>query len=132
MDPTLSLTDPSLPNSMASSWTAGPAGGTPGLPNDSEIGEWGSIVVRTCGPRPNPADQGFVMVLNCTAPSLVELMIYDIAGRLAAPARIESVGEGTTSLQFDASNLDTGLYFIRVRHMGQAISFPLVVLRNSP
>jgi hypothetical protein len=130
--PTLSLIDPSLPNSMASSWTVGPAGGTPGLPNDSEIGEYGSIAVRACGPRPNPADQGFVMVLNCVESSQVEFLIYDIGGRLAAPARIESVGEGATSLQFDTSTLDTGLYFIRVRHMGQAISFPLVVLRSSP
>lgn len=130
--PSLSLIDPSLPNSFGSSWAAGPVGGTPGFPNDSLSGEWEPSPVQAWGPRPNPADQGFVMVLDCTLPGLVELGIYDLAGRVAAAPRTEQIAEGVTSLQFDSSALRTGLYFIVVRSGGASASFPLVVMRTHP
>ena len=130
--PSLSLIDPSLPNSMPSSWIAGPVGGTPGLPNDSDPGGCGSSVIHLLGPGPNPADEAFVLRFESPASGTAVIGIYDMAGRLAAPLRTEFVDIGAVCLDFDASGLAQGRYHVAVIRSGMPVVFPLTILRNLP
>lgn len=58
---------------------------------------------------------------------MVSLKVFDVLGREAATLVNETKPPGTYKVEFDASNLTSGIYFYRI-HVGDFISSKKMVL----
>ena len=128
MGPTLSLLDPSLDNSLAQSWVAGPFKGTPGLPNDS-VPSWEAGARLVLGPvSPNPATGSASLRVSLLYSGEARLRIYDLAGRVRHEGGSRELPRGTSVLQLDLSGLEPGIYYVVVSCRGLTRSSGMVVL----
>ncbi len=117
----LELSDPVMDNSVAESWQASLTHGTPGTVNSvyTDVAE----SVESFTPNefdlsqnyPNPFNP--VTRINYSIPrnSSVSLKVYDILGREVLTLFTGSLQKGNYSVEFDASELTSGVYFYRIQ-----------------
>ncbi|MBT3299415.1 MAG: T9SS type A sorting domain-containing protein, partial [Candidatus Marinimicrobia bacterium] len=67
---------------------------------------------------PNPFNPRTTISFTTSFAGKVHLDIYDINGRIVAELQNEIVSAGTHQMQWDASSLSSGVYFIRLRTKG--------------
>ena len=81
-------------------------------------------------PVPNPASGLVKFRYSLDAPGAADLEIYDVAGRRVAPVFSgQWVQAGSGSVEFDASNLASGVYFLRLSTGGKSVARKIVVAR---
>jgi hypothetical protein len=67
-------------------------------------------------PSPNPSRGSRAQIhFRLGEPDLVELRLYDAAGRLVSRREPQRFPAGSTSVVWEASNLAPGFYFLRMR-----------------
>ncbi len=81
---------------------------------------------------PNPFNPTTTIEFNLAAPAQVSLRIYDLTGReVASLFRNDQLEEGFHSVDFDASNLSSGIYFYRIMATPlSATDKPLTLVRK--
>ncbi|MBK6910367.1 MAG: S8 family serine peptidase [bacterium] len=77
---------------------------------------------------PNPFNATTTFRYSVPQQSIVALRLYDITGRLVATLAQGVRAAGTHSLNYDASNLATGLYFVRLEANGSVVGTNKVLL----
>lgn len=81
-------------------------------------------------PVPNPANGLIRFGYSVDAPGKADLEIYDVMGRRVAPVFIgRKVEAGPGSVEFDASGLQSGVYFLRLNAGTKAVARKITVMR---
>ncbi len=83
------------------------------------------------GLRVFPSPVGSVATVSLTLPELTEctVAVYSLDGRLVGTVSDGSLPAGETSLQWDASSVPSGVYFVRLSGSGLNAGVRLVVVR---
>lgn len=117
--PTLVLIEPDLPNHLAQSWQASTAPhGSPGQPNgwvgvnDTPVYAPADYCLHS--PYPNPFNNQTMLSFSVAHPGLVTLTVYDVSGREIAELANGYYDAGLFEVNFDAKELSTGVYFVRM------------------
>jgi hypothetical protein len=86
--------------------------------------------LRLAAPRPNPARDDVVVELGAPADGTVTFELFDVAGRLAAPAVRRPIAAGVTVLTVPlARGLSPGLYLLRASDGSHSVNARLFVVR---
>jgi len=116
--PSLSLISATSDNNDATNWEASSGDGTPGSINtgifDREMPE--SIALLSVRPNPfnSSATASFMLPEACE----VELMVYDISGRLITRLIEDNLSAGQHSALIELNDAATGIYLIKL-HFGE-------------
>lgn len=78
---------------------------------------------------PNPFNSSTSVRVTLQKPGELKLDVYDILGRLVTSLTDAHVPAGTHEVQFDATDLASGSYFLRADVNGQTISRKLTLLK---
>jgi hypothetical protein len=118
--PTLSLINSELDNSLAESWSASGLYGTPGYLNDVYTkAEMEENLIPTefvlYQNYPNPFNPNTKISWQFPVVSWQILKIYDILGNEVATLVNEYRNAGNYVVEFDASNLSSGIYFYKLQ-----------------
>ncbi|MBM2814031.1 MAG: hypothetical protein HW421_793 [Ignavibacteria bacterium] len=79
--------------------------------------------------QPNPFNSTTIIKLKLTQYSNVNLSIYDILGNKVAALVNEYLNPGIHEVEFDATNLQSGIYFCRINAGNHFESMQFVVIR---
>ena len=117
--PTLSLKNPSFDNSLGENWAASLGNGTPGNVNDVFTNVKDNINL----PRqyllkqnyPNPFNAKTIISYSLPVPTQVSINIYDLLGRQIAQLVNDYQSAGDYSINFNAENLPSGVYFCNMQ-----------------
>ncbi len=117
--PTLSLRDPHLDNSLPQNWSSSLGYGSPGAIND--LNNYNAIAnektpysLSLSQNYPNPFNNFTTIEYSLPASGKVKLSIYEIVGREVSTPVDEVLSAGFYSLNFNSSNLPSGIYFYRL------------------
>jgi hypothetical protein len=94
-----------------------------------------TIAVKTVGANPMRLGDGPVhFAVNATAPSMVQLRVYDVRGRLVAEPMRSSMVVGAANVTWDGKDLrgksvTPGTYFYRAVGHGEAATGRLMIVR---
>lgn len=118
--PTLELKNPNLDNALSSSWQASPGHGTPGADNstftDIEENESGlPTQFKLYQNYPNPFNPSTNIRFQMPVRSHVRLAVYDLLGREITVLVDGEMEAGFHQVQFDASNIATGMYIYQLK-----------------
>jgi hypothetical protein len=81
-------------------------------------------------PRPNPFGGATTIPFTLTRGAIVNVVVYDIAGRqVATLANARRLGPGTHQLRFEAHALPNGVYLVEASADGRASTRRLVLVR---
>ena len=69
---------------------------------------------------PNPFEQSTMISYQLPGNGFVSLKIYDVMGKEVASLVNSEQPEGAYNIQFDAADLDSGVYYYTLRYNGQA------------
>jgi hypothetical protein len=94
--------------------------------NDEVTGTQGFVLQPA---RPNPSRGVTTLGFSLERSAEVSLAVYDLMGRRVAVVASGVRPAGSQSVAFDASNLSSGLYLIRLQSGSQVATQQLVVLR---
>jgi len=78
---------------------------------------------------PNPFNPGTSIVFDNPKAMKLKMSIYDVLGRLVATILNDEIQPGTHSIQWNASNYSSGIYFCVAQTEGQIYSIRLVLLK---
>jgi hypothetical protein len=78
---------------------------------------------------PNPFNPSTDIKFNLQTDSQVKLSVFNTKGELVADLKNEKMLKGSHSVNFDASNLNTGVYFYRLNVNGRAETKKMVLVR---
>ncbi len=67
---------------------------------------------------PNPFNSSTVITFSLPEPTHVQLLIYDVTGKLIFTLLEKRLSSGTYNVHFDGANLQSGIYFYRLRTPG--------------
>jgi hypothetical protein len=71
-------------------------------------------------PFPNPTTDAIQYRLEVDGPTMASLRVYDVTGRLVRGPMVNAIVPGASSLQWRASDLSAGIYFMRVTAGGES------------
>lgn len=131
--PTLELKNPNLDNSLASSWGVSSGNGTPGAQNSITVSsEDEKIAVSTFKLNqnyPNPFNPSTNIAYSISEPGNVILEVYDLLGQKVATLvnKVHSVGD--YNVDFDASDLTSGIYIYRITQSGQSLTRRMTLIK---
>ncbi len=118
---TLELFDALLDNSLGENWRASTGNGTPGKvnsvvssvedPGDENIPEMFTLYQN----YPNPFNPTTRITYSTSQMSHVTITVYDLIGREISTLINEQKPAGFYSVEFDASNLSSGVYFYQMK-----------------
>ncbi|MBU8922717.1 MAG: T9SS type A sorting domain-containing protein [Bacteroidales bacterium] len=78
---------------------------------------------------PNPFNPVTTIRFALTGPSLVELKIYDVAGRVVRTLINKEMDAGLHEFPIDSRNLASGVYFYRLKAAGFSDTKKMILLR---
>jgi hypothetical protein len=78
---------------------------------------------------PNPFNPSTNIVFSIQKPGNVKLSVYNLLGQEIAILMNENMAAGSHSLQFDATDLTSGLYFYRLESNQQMITKKMLLLK---
>ena len=78
---------------------------------------------------PNPVASFIYLTLDMENDGNVNIRLYDISGRKVKTLLNQQIGQGFHTLQFDASDLSQGVYFIGVNNGSSHMTEKIVVAR---
>lgn len=84
------------------------------VPTSNEEQKEGISQYRLAPAYPNPFNPSTTIEYNLPAAGFVSIKVYDLLGREVANLVNEVQMSGTHTLQFDASRLSSGIYFVRM------------------
>ncbi|MFA7331326.1 MAG: lamin tail domain-containing protein [Candidatus Delongbacteria bacterium] len=131
--PSLELIAPALDNSLAANWQASFVdGGTPRGPNSTA-----PVVEAIDAPRgfalapawPNPFNPSTTLAFTLEQAQVVELAVFDLAGRRVAVLAQGLRSAGTHQVVFQAEGLASGLYLARLQGEGRLECQRLVLVK---
>jgi hypothetical protein len=94
------------------------------------LGTTPPTALTLAAPRPNPARDDVVLELGAPADATVTIEVFDVAGRLAAPATRRTITAGSTVFTAPlARGLKPGLYLLRASDGHRSVDARLVVVR---
>lgn len=131
--PTLELKDSSLDNSLASSWGASSGNGTPGVQNSITVSnEEEDIAPNTFKldqNYPNPFNPSTNISYSISKQGNVTLEVFDLLGQRIATLvnKVQTVGD--YDINFDASNLTSGIYIYRISQSGQTLTRRMTLIK---
>ena len=71
--------------------------------------------VQTVNVYPNPVNEKGVLVFNMEEASLVKIEFYDLSGKKVKEMKEIYLNAGEQSIEFNASNLITGIYLCKIK-----------------
>jgi hypothetical protein len=77
---------------------------------------------------PNPFVDNTNLSFKLEESAEVELVIYDLKGKMVGKVFEGPLPQGVHTIQFDATNLNPGLYFYQLRSQGEVISSKMIKL----
>ncbi|GBE29987.1 hypothetical protein BMS3Bbin04_01012 [bacterium BMS3Bbin04] len=77
---------------------------------------------------PNPFNPATTISVSLPLPSELDLAVYDVVGRQVATLADDNLNAGTHTFTFNASNLASGMYFVRATVPGQMNAIQKVML----
>ena len=118
--PTLELKNPNLDNALPNSWQASPGHGTPGADNSTytNIEENDSGIptqFKLFQNYPNPFNPSTSIRFEIPIRSHVQLTVFDLLGREISVLVDGEIEAGFHQVQFNASNIASGMYFYQLR-----------------
>ncbi|HEX04214.1 MAG TPA: T9SS type A sorting domain-containing protein, partial [Bacteroidetes bacterium] len=133
--PTLELIDPEFDNGLAESWQASENHGSPGyvpwisgiapeLPEISQIPDKYHID-RT---YPNPFNSELTIAISLPQPSDLRVYVYNVLGQNVATLFDGELAAGKHRFTFDATEMASGLYFVRATVPGKLNQVQKVML----
>jgi len=78
---------------------------------------------------PNPFNPATKIEFSITKKTDVQLIVYDISGAVVALLVNESLSSGSYSVEWDASNMASGIYFYRLNVGGQSFIKKMTLLK---
>lgn len=118
---TLSLTNPGFDNSVGENWAASSGYGTPGrmnngvfVSNEEEIESELPSKITLNQNYPNPFNPETVIEFNLDKPTLVQLRVFDLQGRLVSVIASGMKSKGTHKAIWNASAYASGIYFYQL------------------
>jgi hypothetical protein len=78
---------------------------------------------------PNPCASISILVYELTAPSSIELRVFDFSGRAVRTLVEDSVSEGVYTAVFDGSDLPSGVYLCRLQAGASSATTQVVLIR---
>jgi hypothetical protein len=117
--PTLSLKNPNMENHLPESWAASLEYGTPGVINDVfvDVEEEANLIPTEYSlyqNYPNPFNPVTNIKYSIVKATDVSIKVYDILGNEIETLVNEFHKPGFYNIQFNASNLSSGVYFYRI------------------
>lgn len=116
--PTLELKDPSLDNSLASSWGASSGFGTPGSQNSLLVSNEDEGIspnkFQLNQNYPNPFNPTTSISYSLANSGKVTLEVFNILGEKIASLVNETQTTGTYEVQFNASKIPSGIYMYQL------------------
>jgi len=79
--------------------------------------------------KPNPFKSTTEITFTLTKEGVVDLKVYDIAGRVVKTLINKRMGPGTHKVRFDASRLPPGTYFCRMAFDGKATTQKMLLVK---
>ncbi len=120
--PTLELIDPRSDNSLPGAWAASQGNGTPGATNSvylTGLAPLPSPVLQLGAPHPNPFNPRTVVPFTLPNSGPVRLSAHDPRGRLVAMLIDARLPGGRHEIVWDAGNLPSGVYLLRLEAAGE-------------
>ena len=131
--PSLELINYDLDNDVASNWGASSGNGTPGAANSilstSAESETSPLTFRLNQNYPNPFNPNTVISYQLALNSDVDLRIYDMLGREVAVLINKAQSAGSHSVTWNASGLNSGMYYYRLVAGGQAYTRKMTLIK---
>ncbi len=131
--PTLELIDPNFDNSLAASWGASSGNGTPGSQNSvtvsNEEENFSRTTFRLAQNYPNPFNPSTNISYSISEPGNVSLEVFDLLGQRVAILVNEVQSIGSYNINFDASNLTSGIYIYRITNAGQTLTRRMTLIK---
>tara|TARA_R110000868_G_scaffold378658_3_gene644169 strand:+ start:22691 stop:23539 length:849 start_codon:yes stop_codon:yes gene_type:complete len=130
---TLELKSPTLDNSLASSWGASVGFGTPGFANSVSVSNEDENSSRTTFKLdqnyPNPFNPSTSISYSISKPGNAKLEVFDLLGQKVATLinQVHSVGQ--YNVDFDATNLTSGIYIYRITQSGQTLTRRMTLIK---
>jgi hypothetical protein len=107
------------------------AHGSPDLASSDRSAKNAPEAFRLKANYPNPFNPTTTISFDLAAPSVVTLTVYNELGQVVATLlNKESLSAGESHVQFDASNLPSGIYFDRITASGQSSAASVVTQVN--
>ena len=78
---------------------------------------------------PNPFNPATTISYTLRKPSAVKLSVYDLGGHEVAMLVNEMRPAGTHAVQFNGSNLTSGIYFYKLQAAGQVITRKMTLVK---
>lgn len=131
---TLSLKNPNLDNSLASSWAASVGHGTPGKINDVYTPVDDKVALPpekfTLEQNyPNPFNPATKIRYSVSATSLIRLKIFDVLGKEIETLVNEVQNQGYYEINFNGDKLSSGVYFYQLETNGFTSTKKMILLR---
>lgn len=133
--PTLELKDPELDNSLASSWGASNGFGTPGAQNSLIVSneETPDLDIPTSlslsQNYPNPFNPSTSIEYFVENSGDVNLEVFDVLGQKVSTLVNQKQTTGIYNVNFDASNLPSGIYMYRLRSNGITLTKRMTLIK---
>ena len=93
---------------LAYIWKGDPTGIEPAEPESCE-----TLIISV---HPSPAAENVSVLLNSATPGIVNVHLYDLAGRTVISGNTELSGQRSSSIQLDLEALPNGIYVIKAIH----------------
>ncbi len=78
---------------------------------------------------PNPFNQSTMFNVQCSMAGMVKVSVYDISGKEVATLLNEKLQPGVYSVQFDAGNLPSGIYYYRLQTENYTDTKSMILLK---
>lgn len=76
---------------------------------------------------PNPASTKVNISIELEDPCIAVFDIYDISGRKVRTIPTEKLNAGKNSIEFNVTDLENGMYFIRTKSADFELSYPIII-----
>jgi len=132
---TLELIDPSANNTLAENWmSSSRLGGTPGwengtIPTSSESEADAPRTFALNQNYPNPFNPSTYISFVLPSATNVELTVYNMLGQKVQTLISGNLTSGTHSINFDASNLSSGIYLYQLRTSTTSLTKRMVLVK---
>jgi len=121
--PTLELTNPSLDNAVASSWSASTGHGTPGAQNSAFVlglNNYSNAIFVSVYPNPL-TDKSTIKLSNDL--KIKDILIYDILGN-----EVSKIQSNVNTIILEKGNLNSGIYMLQIiTENGKSLTQKLII-----
>ena len=78
---------------------------------------------------PNPFNPRTSMYLTILKPSELEVKVYNVLGQLVMTLLNGHINQGVHHIEWDASNVSSGVYFVKAQTQGVTLTHKLILLK---